>query len=39
MGYATENPVNPSVMPATQNQDVLQERFYWSRAVKFGVLH
>ena len=39
MGYATENPVNPSVMPTTQNQDVLQEIFYWSRAVKFGVLH
>lgn len=39
MGYAIENPVNPSVMPTTQNQVVLQKIFHRFRAVKFGVLH
>jgi len=39
MGYAIENPVNPYVMPTTQNQDVLQKIFYRYKAVKFGVLH
>jgi len=38
MGYATENPVSPSVMPTTQNQVVLQKIFHRSRAVK-SVLH
>jgi hypothetical protein len=39
MGYAIENPVNPSVIPITQNQDVLQKIFYQYRAAKFDVLH
>jgi hypothetical protein len=39
MGYAIENPANPSVMPSTQNQDVQQKIYYRYRAVKFGVLH
>jgi len=39
MGYTNENPVNPSVMPTTQNQVVLQKIVHRSRAVKFVVLH
>jgi hypothetical protein len=39
MGYATENAVNPSATPITQNQDALQKIYYRYRAVKFGVLH
>jgi hypothetical protein len=39
MGYATKNPVSPSVMPTTQNKVALQKIFHRSRAVKFVILH